>query len=39
MASVEDDRFKVVSKYVSKGLDCTGVATKKIRQLKARDLG
>ena len=38
-ASVEDPRFQVVSEYVSKGLDCTGVATKKIRQLKARDLG
>ena len=38
-ASVEDPRFQVVSEYVSKGLDCTGVATKKIRQLKARDFG
>ena len=38
-ASVEDKRFQVVSEYVSKGLDCTGLATKKIRQLKARDFG
>jgi len=33
-ASIQDPRFQVVSEYVSKGLDCTGVATKKIRQLK-----